>query len=140
MADVRQPQTPQEETMEEESVEEKLLLFVVSNEIIYCCLLCSVVVIASLPLAAAEHVAEASPQISETEIERGGWGQGMLYNCRRIEATIYIYISRMASQRIESFNTMKSRIALSLSFAWKRIAIELTIWICVDRDQVGREG
>lgn len=95
MADVRQPQTPQEETMEEETVEEKLQLFVVSNEIIYCCLLCSVVVvvIASLPLAAAEHVAQASPQISETEIERGGWGQGMLYNCMRIEATIYIYIS-----------------------------------------------
>lgn len=141
MADVRQPQTPQEETMEEENVEEKLQLFVVSNEIIYCCLLCSVVVvIASLPLAAAEHVAEASPQISETEIERGGWGQGMLYNCMRIEATIYICISRMASQRIESFNTMKSRIALSLSLSWKRIAIELTIWICVDRDQVGRWG
>lgn len=39
----------------------------------------------------------------------------MLYNCMRIEATIYIYISyRIASQRIESFNTMKSRIARSL--------------------------
>lgn len=68
---MRQPQTLQEETMEE-SVEGKLQLFVVSNEIIYCCLLCSVVVIlvASLPLAAAEHV--ASPQISETEIEGEG--------------------------------------------------------------------
>lgn len=54
----------------EESVEEKLQLFVVSNEIIYCCLLCSVVDVASLPLAAAEHV--ASPQISEIEIEGEG--------------------------------------------------------------------
>lgn len=81
-----------------ESTEENLQLFVVSNEIIYCCLLCGVVDESThrLPLA-AEHVAR---WVGKDKRKRY-MGQGMLYNCMRIEPNIYETI-RIASHRVAS--------------------------------------